>query len=54
MSQTDQLTIILQNAINNDQNIRKQAEDQITALINQNFGQFLIELSKKISTESEQ
>ena len=54
MSQTDQLTIILQNAMNNDQNIRKQAEDQITALINQNFGQSLIELSKKISTESEQ
>ena len=53
MSQNDQLTIILQNAMNNDQSIRKQAEDQITALINQNFGQFLIELSKKISTENE-
>lgn len=53
MFQTDQLTIILGNAMNNDQNIRNQAEEQITALLNQNFGQFLIELSKKISTETE-
>lgn len=54
MSQADQLTIILQNAMNNDQSIRNQAENQITALLNHDFGQFLIELSKKISTESEQ
>jgi len=52
-SQNDQLTIILQNALNFDQNIRKQAEDQISTFLSQNFGQFLVELSKKISTEQE-
>ena len=49
----DQLTIILQNALNVDLNIRKQAEEEIKKLFNNNYGQFLVELSKKISYESE-
>ena len=40
----DKLTLILQNALNPNENIRKQAEDQINQLIDQNFGPFLIEL----------
>ena len=34
-------------------NIRKQAEDKINSICQQNFGGFLLELSKKISTEQE-
>ena len=49
----DQLTLILQNALNSNMNIRKQAEDQINQLMAQNFGPFLIELSNKISIERE-
>ena len=49
----DQLTIILQNALHVDLNIRNQAEEEIKKLFNNNYGQFLIELSKKISYESE-
>ena len=49
----DQLTLILQNALNPDMNVRKQAEDQINHLIDQNFVQFLLELSLKISFEKE-
>lgn len=52
-AQNDQLTIILESALNNNQHIRKQAEEQINQLVEQNLGQFLIELSKKISFESE-
>ena len=52
-NQTDQLSIILENALNPVDNIRKQAENQITKLLDENFEQFLIELSKKIATESE-
>lgn len=49
----DQLSLILQNALNSNENVRKQAEAQINQLIDQNFSQFLIELSKKISFENE-
>ena len=49
----DQLALILQNALNPNENIRKQAEDQINQLIGQKFGPFLIELSQKISFEKE-
>ena len=52
-AKNDQLTIILQNALNFDQNSRKKAEEKIKNLMKQNFGQFLIELSKKLSFESE-
>ena len=52
-AKNDQLTIILQNALNFDQNSRKKAEEEIKNLMKQNFGQFLIELSKKLSFESE-
>lgn len=48
-----QLTLILQGVLNGDQNIRKQAEDQINILAEQNLGQFLIEVSKTISNEQE-
>jgi importin subunit beta-1 len=51
--QGDELSIYLQNVLNPDMNIRKQAEDKINSICDQNFGQFLIELSKKISTEQE-
>jgi len=51
--QGDELSLYLENALNPDSNIRKQAEDKITFFCDQNFGQFLIELSKKISTEQE-
>lgn len=50
---SDQLAIILQNALNPNINVRKQAEEQISQLIDQNFVQFLIELSQKISIEKE-
>ncbi len=53
-SQTDELSIILKNVLNPNQNIRKSSEEQIEQLLNQNFGKFIIELSKKISTESEE
>ena len=51
--QGDELSLYLENALNPDSNIRKQAEDKINFFCDQNFGQFLIELSKKISTEQE-
>ena len=52
-AQNDQLTVILQNALNFDQNSRKKAEEEIKNLMKQNFGHFLMELSKKLSFESE-
>ena len=51
--QGDEFSLYLENALNPDMNIRKQAEDKINQICDQNFGQFLIELSKKISTEQE-
>jgi len=51
--QGDEFSLYLENALNPDSNIRKQAEDKINYICEQNFGQFLIELSKKISTEQE-
>lgn len=51
--QGDELSLYLENALNPDMNIRKQAEERINQICDQNFGQFLIELSKKISTEQE-
>ena len=50
----DQLSIILKNVLEPNPNIRQPAENQINALFAQNFGQFLIELSKKIATEEEE
>jgi importin subunit beta-1 len=50
----DQLSIILKNVLEPNQNIRQTAENQLKALLSQNFGQFLIELSKKIATEEEE
>ena len=51
--QEEQLSLFLENALNPDINIRKQAEDKINSICQQNFGGFLLELSKKISTEQE-
>ena len=51
--QGDEFSLYLENALNPDMNIRKQAEDKINSFCDQNFGQFLLELSKKISTEQE-
>ena len=51
--QEEQLSLFLENALNPDLNIRKQAEDKINSICQQNFGGFLLELSKKISTEQE-
>ena len=51
--QGDELSLYLENALSPLDNIRKPAEDKINYICNQNFGQFLIELSKKISTEQE-
>jgi len=51
--QVDELSLCLESALNPDLNIRKQAENKIYFICDQNFGQFLIELSKKISTEQE-
>lgn len=53
MSQTDQLSVILENILNPDDKIRKSSENQINQFLDQNFGEFFIELSRKISTESE-
>ena len=47
------MSLFLENALNPDINIRKQAEDKINSICQQNFGGFLLELSKKISTEQE-
>ena len=52
-SQNDQLSIILKNILNPDLNIRQQSENQINQFLDQNFGLFLVELSKKIATEEE-
>ena len=52
-SGNDQLSIILKNVLNPDSNIRIASENQITQFLSQNFGEFLVELSKKISTEEE-
>ena len=49
----DQLSIYLKNVLNPNQNIRQSAENQIKLLLSKNFGQFLIEISKKIATEEE-
>ena len=51
--QEEQLSLYLENALNPDINIRKQAEDKINSICQQNFGGFLLDLSKKISTEQE-
>ena len=50
-SQNDQLSIILKSILNPNQNIRIQAENQINHFLSNNFGQFLIELSKKVDSE---
>lgn len=52
-SGNDQISIILKNVLNSDPNIRLSSENQIEQMLSQNFGQFLIVLSKKISTEEE-
>ena len=52
-AQTDQLSLILENITKPIEPIRKAAENEITRLSDENLGQFFIELSKKISTESE-
>ena len=49
----EQLSIILQKALNPDPTIRQPAENQINEIPSQNFEQFLISLSKIISTEEE-
>ena len=51
--QYDRLSIIIQNIINPNADIRNQAENEINQLVDNNLGQLFIELSKKISTESE-
>ena len=51
--QTDQLSLILENITNPSDPIRKQAENEITRFSDENLGLFFIELSKKISTETE-
>ena len=51
--QGDELSLYLENALSPLDNIRKPAEDKINYICDQNFGQFLIELSKKIATEQE-
>ena len=51
--QADELSLYLDSVLNPDINIRKQAEAKIESICEQNFGLFLIELSKKISTEQE-
>ena len=48
------MSLYLENALNPDINIRKQAEDKINFICEQNFGQILLELSKKLSIEKEQ
>ena len=53
-SKNDQLSIILKGIINPNYNIRKSAEEKITLFFLNNFGDFLLELSKKISTETEE
>ena len=50
----DELSIILKNVLNPNKDIRKSSEQQIEQFLDQNFGQFLLELSKKISTETEE
>ena len=52
-TQIDQLSLILENVTNPIEHIRKSAENEITRFSDENLGQFFIELSKKISTESE-
>ena len=52
-TQTDQLSIILKSILDSNLNIRHQAEEKINQLLSENFGEFLIELSKKIATENE-
>ena len=50
---SDQLSLILKSILNSNLNIRHQAEAKINQFLSENFGEFLIELSKKISTENE-
>ena len=52
-TQIDQLSLILENITNPIEQIRKAAENEVTRFSDENLGQFFIELSKKISTESE-
>lgn len=52
-TQPDQLSLILDNVNNPDETIRRAAENEINRFLDENLGQFFIELSKKISTESE-
>ena len=40
----DQLSIILKNVLEPNQNIRQTSENQLKALLSQNFGQFLIKI----------
>ena len=49
----EQLSLILENILNPNQNIRQAAENEIQKLLELNFGQFLIDISQKLSIESE-
>ena len=51
--QNEQLSLILANILNPNQNIRQAAENEIQKLLELNFGQFLIDVSQKLSIESE-
>ena len=53
-SQNDQLSIILKSILDSNLDIRHKAEEKINQFLSQNFGEFLIELSKKIATENEE
>ena len=46
-SQNDQLSIILKSILDSNLDIRHKAEEKINQFLSQNFGEFLIELSKK-------
>lgn len=53
-SQNDSLSQILLAIFSKEQNIRVSAEQEIEKLINNNFGTFLFEISKKLSNEKEE
>ena len=46
--QNEQLSLILANILNPNQNIRQAAENEIQKLLELNFGQFLINVSQKV------
>ena len=53
-SKNDQLSIILKGILSPNHSIRKSAEEKISHFFIHNFGEFLFELSKKLSTETEE